>query len=212
MKTFCTTSGAWLSRPEQVCALMERSLAGDVEPATSVLIDYASVSREKSSCPTALLGVVEIDLRDWVTETLTEGGVINVDVVRRRAQTFSPDDVVVIAATGFLPEIISKTLNHLRLGLYSADTWPRAIAIACDEALIYQIMPALAHAFYLRPAIVIETTVNRYVQNLIWQGNTLRRFGAHFGAFASRIQRFINKSHASLERKIAKKHGWVWGE
>ena len=214
MKTFCLTSGAWLgAERNKAWAIMARCTLHDANATATILIDNAAVAREVDAAQGPGLNALEIDLRHWVTESVVEGGVLNVDAIRRAAASFPADRaVVVINATGFMSDIITKMITHLRIGLYSSQHWPCAIALVCDDVQQYQITQALAHAFYIRPAVITDTTIDRHVRNLRWQGDALRRFGARLGSFAARLQRMANNSHAAFERKLAKRRGWIWEE
>lgn len=187
MKTFCLASSAWIGSAPAAKALMARILDQAAQDASSIILDRQTVMREpaQGASPPS---VHEIDLREWVSETLREGGVLNIEAVRRQANNFDRDAIVVLRAVGFLPDMIVNVLSHLRVGLYSAPAWPGALAVVCDDTQIYQVGPALANAFYVRPAVVVGLALEHQVRGLARRANLLRRFGGRVNRLMQRIE------------------------
>lgn len=213
MITCCFTTSAWLQRPQVALALLERVVNEAVDDSLSVSLDLPTVLREPAhQIPSANFAIKEIDVRDWVNETLTEGGVINIEVVRRQAVAFRPDEVVILKAVGFLPSLIHSLLTHLHVGMYSASVWPKAIGVVCDDAQIFQVSPALANTFYLRPSIIVDVAVQRIVRSQVRKAHMLRRFSLQPNFFQKLYRDMVNKLWAREDKKFNAKLGWKWEE
>ena len=213
MNTFCISSSAWLGHQNKVLGLIDRILNQSTDLSASICLDLATVLREQ---PSEIIftddAIKIIDFRQWVNESFSEGGVMNIEVVRRHVQSFHADDLIIIYAAGFLPAIIDNVITQIGIGLYSANRWPKAIAVICDDAHFFQVSGPLAHAFYIRPSILIDFTISRHIRDLVRNANMTRRFGLRLGLIARYIQQRINKSHLKMERRLAKKRGWLWEE
>lgn len=213
MKTLCLTSSAWLGYRKRCIDLLERVMRDFSGDADSIVIDLNTVLRENScSNNESNFSFCEIDLRMWINETITEGGVVNIEAVRRAAIGMSPKETVLINATGFTPETIGRVLTQLRIGLYSLSEWPQGIAVVCDDAQLYQLSPALAHAFYLRPSIMTKTAVLRLVRRVRREALLLKILGKGIGSMPAIIRGFFRWFWTREDRKISKKLGWVWEE
>ena len=214
MITFCLASGSWLG-PEKntVLTIIERIILSDQTAAATILIDNAAISRENGYSTGLNVDVLEIDLHNWVTEAVAEGGLLNVGAIRRTAANFpSGRGLVVINATGFMTEVIKKALFHVRIGMYSSAEWPLGISVVCDEAQQFQVVEAIAHTFYVRPALISDVQVDRYVRNMQRRGNILRYFGNRLSALVVRVEQRVNVKYEKYRKKVAKRDGWIWEE
>lgn len=213
MKSLSLTSTAWFSYRGRCLSLVEKILLDPDPHRHSIVVDMNTIRREPDIAPgESLLVFKEVDFREWITETLTEGGVVNVEVVRRAATEMQEGEVIIINATGFVSGTIDRGLYQLRLGLFSHSAWPSGIILICDDAQLYQAGPALAHAFVIRPNLVSKAVVDKMVRSKMWQANMLRIFGRGVAYAPVMVQRFISWWVTRRENKISKEYGWVWEE
>ncbi len=214
MRTYCIVGTAWETRRDLCLNLVLRDLRVSPRETLSLNIDESTVAREIQLEKEALRDATlrEIDFCAWVNEALTEERVVNIEAIRRDAYSVRVDHLVAINAIGFQSEIIEKALTQFRVGLYSQPDWPQAIVLACDNAQRFQVGPALANMFYIRPNVVTKAAIGRQVRSLLLDADLLRLFGQGIGS-APRILRGINNwIFARREKRRAKEYGWVWEE
>lgn len=213
MNTFCISSSAWLRHKNKTISLIRKIIDQATDHSASISLDLTTVVREKSFDNEHIDEFVKvIDFRNWVNESLSESGIMNIEAIRRHVQSFTEDDLIIIYATGFPSSIIIDAITQIGIGLYSANQWPKTIALICDDTHFFQVSTPLAQAFYIRPSILIDFTISRYIRDLVHNANMTRFFGLKLGLVTRYIQQRINRLHLKLERKLAKNRGWLWEE
>lgn len=213
MNTICISSTVWNAYSDKSRNLVVRFIDGTSDSAGSLNIDFPTIERE----PDAELVVhefliQEIDFRSWVQKVLNEGGLINNDAIRRQAQTFSKNSIVIVNASGFDVDIINRAFAQLRLGIYSLINWPRAIVIVCDDTQSLQVGSMLSRAFYIRPLIQVKTLTSRQVKTMMREALLLRLFGWNAKSFSQYFRKYFAKAFARSDKKEVKKLGMVWEE
>ena len=213
MKTIFISSSAWISHRVSCESLINRIARTNPSTPESIVLDPATVLREKSENPQdENIQVVEIDFRTWVNETLTEGGVVNVEVIRRAAVQMKAGGVFAINAIGFDSSTIFRALGQLRMGFYTLAEWPVALVLIGDDSQLNQLSPAFANTFYIQPAIIATTSVTRMVRQITYEARFLRLFGRRIGFLMGLVAKVFNYLVARKTRKEEKKLGWIWEE
>lgn len=213
MKTVFLSSSAWFTERRQCLNLIERIMAAGSDKPDTVILDAATVRRERSSEPvTESTRIVELDLRAWVNESHVEGGVVNVEAVRRAVAGIAPDEVVAINAAGFATSTIERTLPQLRIGFYALLEWPSGLVLIGDDSQLHQLSPLLGNAFYIQPSIRTKAQVDLLVRKISHEAGLLRLFGYRAG-FSKRLGvRLADWLFSRSTQKREKQLGWVWEE
>jgi len=218
MKTIYIASSAWLGDQPRCESLVEKIVRTNPERVESLILDAATVRRETASqSEGGDSGLIEIDFRTWVNETLTEGGVINIEAIRRATAKMAEDKVFAINAIGFDVNTIHRALTQLRIGFYSLTDWPRGLVLIGDDMQLHQVSPVLANTFYIQPSIVSKTMTNSIVRQITIDGLYIRIFGrlAH-GTWVGKTLNFVFRLSTWAIRRQHKKEikdrGWYFEE
>jgi len=215
MKVIFLTSSAWLSRKDQCAGLIERISDSNTGTPEFIVLDAATVQRENgTSSARDSDRFVEIDFRAWVNETLTEGGVINIEAIRRATIQISCESCYVINAIGFDVGTIYRALGQLRIGFYTLAIWPKSLVLVGDDAQLHHLAPALAHTFYIQPEIVARMSLKRMVRQISHEARFVRLLGFRPGIFERKLFAPILGWRMSREVKKDEKvvQGWRWEE
>lgn len=214
MKTYCIAGTAWVVHRKACVSLVERDLLYSPFRSGSLNIDETTIVREVAcnSLEDSGACVKEIDFSQWVNDGIVEGGVVNIDAVRRDAYSMQSEEIVVINSIGFISDIIEKTLVQLRIGLFSQPEWPKAIILVCDNAQRFQAGPALANAFYIRPSVMTKAAIGRQTRTLLLDAKLLRLFGQGIGSAPRFLRRLNYWIFTKREKARAREYGWVWEE
>lgn len=213
MKTVFLPSSAWIRHRGRCECLIERIVCTHPDQPEFIIVDAATVQRE--AIETLLDGsfkVEEVDFRAWVNESLTEGGVINVEVIRRAAARMAGGGAYAINAIGFDSATIHRALNQLRMGFYPLEVWPQSVVLIGDDSQLNQLSPALAHTFYIQPSVMTKAAMDRMVRRVTHEARILRLFGRRVGFSVRWVARWIDWSSRRKERKQEKQLGWFWEE
>lgn len=213
MKTIFLSSSAWISHQTRCEGLIKRISRTNPTTPESIVLDPATVMREKSeNAQDESFQVIEIDFRTWVNETLTEGGVVNVEVIRRAAVQMKAGGIFAINAIGFNSSTIFRALEQLRMGFYTLAEWPVGLVLIGDDSQLNQLSPAFANTFYIQPSIIAKTSVTRMVRQITYEARFLRLFGRRIGFLMGLFAKVFNYLVARRARKEEKKLGWIWEE
>jgi hypothetical protein len=205
MKTIYVASSAWLSDQSHCEALVKKIILANPDKAESLILDAATVRREaasQSGCEYPQ--IIEIDFRTWVSETLTEGGVINIEAIRRATTKMAEDKVFAINAIGFDANTVRRALTQLRIGFYTLTDWPPGLVLIGDDSQLHQVSPMLANTFYIQPSIVAKVEMRRIVWQIALDGLLLRNFGRRAGVvlkFINYLNGVINKFQQKKQQK-----------
>lgn len=180
MKVIYIASSVWLGDRPRCEVIVEKIIQTNPDKAVSLILDAATVRRESASQSEWVKSrLIEIDFRTWVNETLTEGGVINIEAIRRATAKMAVDKVFAINATGFDVNTIRQALTQLRIGFYTLTEWPRGLVLIGDDSQLHQVSPMLANTFYIQPSIVTKVVSDRIVWQIVFDGLFIRLFGRH---------------------------------
>ncbi len=212
MKTIYIPSSAWLGERSRCENLISKFLLAEMGQTDSLILDLAAIRREEAEASLGLdVPFVEIDFRDWVGETLTEEGVINIQAIRRTvAARF--ENVFVVNAIGFNSNIICRALAQLRIAFFALANWPRGLVLIGDDAQLHQVSPVLAHTFYIRPSFSTSVATKRIVRQVVNEAFIIRIFGRQVGT-TLKIFHFLSSWIASSQdRRERKINGWFFEE
>lgn len=212
MKTIYIPSSGWVEERSRCEIIINKFALTDPDKVDSLILDINAIRREKSD---PLAGesykLIEIDFRDWVGETLTEGGVIDIQVIRRTALTMC-NGIIMINAIGFDSKIIYRALAQLRIAFYALSSWPNCLVLICDDAQLHQVSPVLANTFYIQPYVSTKFMTKQLVRQINHEAFFIRYFGAQKGVALKITRNFSNwlaKRQNKREQKIS---GWFFQE
>lgn len=213
MKTFYISSSAWLEHRLSCKSIAERVIHNNAESTDAIIIDVATARRLIDIHFNGSIVFFETDLRNWVNETLSEQGTINIEAIRRAVATLGANDVFVINATGFHASTIHSALHQLRIGFYSREAWPLALALIGDDSQLYDTCPILAETFYIRPRILERKVIKRTVRRITIDAMYLRIFGKsyHSWIFGKILNAIFSTSTIKIRRadkNDAKQQQW----
>lgn len=213
MKTIYIASSAWLGDQPRCESLVEKFVRTNTEKAESLILDAATVRREAASqSEGGDSGLIEIDFRTWVNETLTEGGVINIEAIRRATAKMAEDKVFAINAIGFDVNTIHRALSQLRIGFYTLTDWPRGLILIGDDSQLHQVSPMLANTFYIQPSIITKVVANNIVRQIVLDGRFIRIFGRRVGVTLKLVNYLSNWIVRRQQKKQQKEMGWYFEE
>jgi hypothetical protein len=210
MKTIYIASSAWLGDQSRCERLAGKIVRTNPEKAESLILDAATVRREVASQSEGVDSrLIEIDFRTWVNETLTEGGVINIQAIRRSVTKMSEDKIFAINAIGFDANTIHRALTQLRIGFYTLTNWPHGLVLIGDDAQLHQVSPVLANTFYIQPSIVGKAVMASTVRQIRLDAFFLRVFGRRVFVFVNYLHKWITSRQ---QKKQQKEMGWYFEE
>jgi hypothetical protein len=208
MKTIYVTSSAWLGDRPRCESLVERIIRTNPDEAESLILDAATVRREATSESEGLESrLIEVDFRTWVNETLTEGGVINIEVIRRATTKIAKNKVFTINAIGFDVNTINRALTQLRIGFYTLTDWPHGLVLIGDDTQLHQVSPVLANTFYIQPSIISKAVMASTVRQIRLDAFLLRVFGRRISV--DYLSKWITSRQ---QKKQQKEMGWYFEE
>lgn len=213
MKTIYIASSAWLGDQSRCEILVEKIIRTSPDKVESLILDAATVRREAASqSEGGESRLIEIDFRSWVNESLTEGGVINIEAIRRATTKMAEDKVFAINATGFDVNTIHRALSQLRIGFYTLTCWPRGLILIGDDSQLHQVSPMLANTFYIQPSIITKVVTNNIVRQIVLDGRFIRIFGRRVGVTLKLVNYLSNWIARRQQKKQQKDIGWFYEE
>lgn len=153
-----------------------------------------------------------IDVRKWVTDKIHEGGVINIEAIRRESHQLVNYPMVVMNFSGFNSDVVSKVLTHVRIGLSYEKVWPKAMIVICDDNVQLTVAPIVAHAFIQRPGVLVDFTVKRIVRGMERKSRVMRIFGVSITPFAKLFDAYLAWTYRRSDKKLVKETGKAWEE
>ncbi|MFM0640348.1 hypothetical protein PQQ63_26985 [Paraburkholderia metrosideri] len=211
MNTLCLPTSMWHGAREACATLVQRVAERSAEDPIAFVVDRESILRQVPNAETEQT-FVKLGFREWLKPGAIDEDVIDIERIRSMCRKLPGGAVVVIDASGYKTEVIVRALFQARIGLHSRADWPRVWALVCDDSQIFQIASPLANAFYIQPAIIAPAAIQRIVNRLAKDGQSLRMFGHDLGSFAVFARRWRKRRADKQERKAARALGWVWEE
>jgi len=206
MKTFYISSSAWLGQKQACKSIVIKVIKTTTNSPDAIVIDTDTAKRGCDHDMDASIPFFEIDFREWVSETLSEMGTINIEAIRRAAATLMDKCFFVINATGFHASTIHSALHQLRIGLYSKEEWPLAIALIGDDSQLHDTSRVLAQAFYVRPNFLGKTAIKTTARKMTIDAMYLRIFGnAPYAWISGKILNAIFSTATIIVRSDDKK-------
>lgn len=211
MNTVCLPASMWHGARGSCATLVQRVAERSGADPISLVVDRESVSRQAPNTELEQ-AFVKLGFREWVKPGAIEEDVIDIERIRTTCRDLPGDSIVIVDASGYKTEIIVRALFQTRVGMHTRRDWPRVFVLVCDDSQVFQLAGPLANAFYIQPAIIAPTAIQRMVKRLEQDGQSLRLFGQGLGSLVAIARRWGKRRANKKQQKAARGLGWVWEE
>lgn len=197
MNVIALSSAAWRYNKTQSLCLIKRFISENEQE--FVVITKSAVEREVATDNEYNFKLVHIV--DFIDMGTSPDGVLNVHKIRELPYSATPEQKIIVNASGTRLHLIESFISQCRHAWYELETWHPAFIVILDDSILLDIATPLAKTFYIQPIILTEPELRAKVISMMRVATILRYFGHKVG----RIQKIIFAYFNRIDRRNLKK-------
>jgi hypothetical protein len=196
LSLFTCPSRSWRQRRDVVLGTVHHTVATRGGEGPIVKLDDASLAHVQATLDGSAHQVV--DLGELLRE-VTDAYEPDTRAIDRLIAGFGDRSVLVLDASAFPYQSVTKVLGQFRIAMFNVAVWPAAIVLVVGEQALDAAINDLASTFYVRPTRRSESEASVYAYRVYRAAGYARLFmwsraatGRAF-TFQQRVERFKRK-------------------